>query len=213
MNGSIKAALSTADTYTKIAQQLSDVPGFLQPVEGFALLLLAMHGPLAGDIVEIGSFKGRSTCHLALGAKLAGRERVTAIDHFAGSPEHQLGQPFADQEIAEHGSTYPAFRRNLERHGLWEQVEPLRMSSAEAARAWARPIRLLFIDGDHSYEQTAEDFTAFQPFLPPGAIVCFHDVGAWDGVTRFCKDLQAAGGDWKFEFQVASLAAFSRAAA
>lgn len=211
MNGSIKATLSTVDTYNAVARQFADVPGYLHAVEGYALLLLAMHGPLAADIVEIGSFKGRSTCFLALGAKLAERERVTAIDHFTGSPEHQKGERFEDGDIAAHGSTFAAFRHNLERHDLWAQVVPMRMASDEAARAWTRPIRLLFIDGDHSYERTAADFAAFQRFLPPEAIVCFHDVGAWEGVTRFCKEL-SAGGDWTFEFQVASLVAFSRAA-
>jgi predicted O-methyltransferase YrrM len=211
-DGYLHCGPSGAGHFTKMIHNGVEY-GLLQAyAEGFALLLLAMHGPLAGDIVEIGSFKGRSTCFLALGAKLAERERVTAIDHFTGSPEHQKGQPFEDTDIAAHGSTYTVFRQNLERHGLWEQVDPMCVPSAEAARAWTRSIRLLFIDGDHSYERTAEDFAAFRPFLPPESVVCFHDVGAWAGVTKFCQELSAAKGDWKFEFQIASLAAFSRAA-
>jgi predicted O-methyltransferase YrrM len=208
----IRNHLKTVDSYDQVVSQFAGVDGFLNPKEGFALTLLAMQGPASGAIVEIGSFKGRSTCFLALGAKLAGREKVTAIDHFLGSPEHQKGQRFEDPVIAESGSTLPTFHANLAAASLAEQVEVKQMSSVEAAANWSRPIRLLFIDGDHGYDETKRDFDLFVPHLVPDGVICFHDVGPWPGVTRFFRELVEQG-SWKHRFTIHSLAALSRDAA
>jgi predicted O-methyltransferase YrrM len=208
----ISNQLQVIDSYDQVITHFAGVTGFLKPKEGFALTLLAMRGPGSGAIVEIGSFKGRSTCFLALGAKLAGRERVTAIDHFRGSAEHQKGQAFEDPAIVTDGSTLPTFRANLAAADLTGQVEVMDMSSSAAAAAWKGPIRLLFIDGDHGYDETRRDFDLFAPHVEPDGIVCMHDVGVWPGVTQFYQEL-IAGGAWKPCFTIASLAAVTRATA
>jgi hypothetical protein len=61
--------------------------------------------------------------------------------------------------------------------------------SAEAAGQWAGPIRLLFIDGDHSYEASGRDFELWSRFVVPHGLVCFHDIRAWPGVTQFYEEL------------------------
>ena len=208
----IRNHLQTIDSYDQVISRFEGVEGFLRAKEGFALTLLAMHGPASGAIVEIGSFKGRSTCFLALGASLAGREKVVAIDHFFGSPEHQKGQQFEDPAIVQSGSTLPTFLANLAAASLSGQVEVMQMSSVEAAAGWSRPIRLLFIDGDHSYDETKRDFEQFAPHVVPEGIICFHDVGPWPGVTRFFRELVDQG-SWKHRFTTHSLAAVSRDAA
>ena len=208
----IVSHLQTIESYDSVISRFAGVEGFLNPKEGFALTLLAMYGPASGAIVEIGSFKGRSTCFLALGAKLAGREKIVAIDHFRGSAEHQKGQAFEDAAIATCGSTLPSFHANLNAAVLGDHVEPMAMSSVDAAAQWDRPIRLLFIDGDHGYEETKRDFELFSPHVVAGGVICFHDVGPWPGVTRFFRELQAAG-QWKQRFIIHSLAAVSRDAA
>ena len=209
MLDAIKNHLQTIDSYDQVASRFDKIEGFLKAKEGFALTLLAMQGPGAGAIVEIGSFKGRSTCFLALGSQLANREKITAIDHFRGSPEHQPGQAFADRAIAACGSTLPTFRANLAAAGLDQQVEAMAMSSTEAAADWRRPIRLLFIDGDHGYEATKRDFDAFASHVMPEGVICFHDVGPWPGVTRFVAELVGQG-VWRHRFTIHSLAAVSR---
>lgn len=208
----IKSQLEVIDGYDRVITHFAGTAGFLKPKEGFALTLLAMYGPDNGAIVEIGSFKGRSTCFLALGAKLVGREKVTAIDHFLGSAEHQKGQSFEDEAIVADGSTLPTFRRNLAAADLSGQVDVMEMSSAAAAAAWRGPIRLLFIDGDHGYDETKRDFELFTPHVAPEEIVCLHDVGTWPGVTRFYQEIVASG-IWKPCFQIASFAALTRATA
>src|SRR5207253_648910 len=99
------------------------IEGFLHPQEGYALYHWAKNGPGQGAIVEIGSLMGRSTCWLASGTRNARREKVLAVDHFRGSPEHQKGASHPIAPIAETGSTLPTFMANLARQGLRDWVE------------------------------------------------------------------------------------------
>jgi hypothetical protein len=110
---------------------------------------------------------GLSTCWLACGSKKAGRETVWAVDHFMGSPEHQPGAEAASTDIAEIGTTFPRFQANVSAMGLSEGVTPIQSASEAAAANWKDPIRLLFIDGDHSYEAAKQDFDLWSPFVVP----------------------------------------------
>jgi hypothetical protein len=56
------------------------------------------------------------------------------------------------------------------------RVKPLKMTSKEAAHAWNRtPIRILFIDGWHSYEAVTEDILLWFPHVLPGGLIVFDD--------------------------------------
>jgi predicted O-methyltransferase YrrM len=142
----------------------ASIDGWLSDTQGCALFRAAAATSRNGRIVEIGSWKGRSTVWLAAGARLSGA-RVYAVDPHTGS--------FEDPDAA----TFAEFRANLARAGLADLVEPLVMTSAEAARVVDGPIELLFIDGDHSYEAVHLDAARWLPKLGEGGIVMFHDVG------------------------------------
>lgn len=200
------AAISTAGAAADIQMVLSfvdlidrfdGIQGFLDPREGFALMALAAKGEGFGQIVEIGSFMGLSTCWLATGAKAAGREKVHAVDHFKGSPEHQEGGTHPIDAVIKEGTTLPAFKRNLEKAGVADWVVPIVASSEEAAAKWQGPIRLLFIDGDHDYEPSKRDFEMWSKFVTVRGCVAFHDIGPWEGVTRFYNELLATNKNWK----------------
>lgn len=186
--------------------QINSVPGWLHDVEGYALAtMVALDRPNdpTGLVAEVGSFKGRSTCWLASGLKRRAAlitptpppMKVYAVDHFTGSPEHQPGGTHPDPDIAAHGSTLPAFKANITRLGLDDVVEPVPQASLVAAAAWKNSgrgqLRFLFIDGDHSYEASKADYQAWRPHVVTGGLIAFHDVGSWDGVTRFYKELVA----------------------
>lgn len=187
-------SIATVGEYLNISQQLSNVQGFLTDLEGFTLMKLAAEGPGQGAIVEIGSLFGRSTCWLAYGSLAAGREPVHAVDHFKGSPEHQTGAPFELDDIAEKGTTFFTFMENIKNFGVNAHVRPIASSSLKAAKAWdGGPIRLLFIDGDHSFEPTLADFNAWAPFVTPGGIIVFHDTQII-GVHQAMDDIMNQGG-------------------
>lgn len=153
--------------------------GWLRNDEATFLYMAARYGPRNGAIVEIGSWKGKSTIWLASGSKAAGRENVYAIDPHTGSSEHGEG-------IA----TFPEFTRNVEAAGLADYIVPIVMRSEEAAAGWSQPIRLLWIDGAHEYEMVRRDFELWEPHLVDGGIIALHDtIGYFAGpkkvATRF----------------------------
>ena len=199
-----------AADYASLAETFGPIEGFLHPLEGYALLLLAQHGPGVGAVVEIGSYMGRSTSYLALGVKRGSRPPVVAVDHFGGSPEHQAGASHESKVLVAEGTTYNQFLRNLETAAVAEHVRPIRAGSLEASRGWREPIRLLFIDGDHSYEASRADFAAWSPQVEGSGLIAFHDIGAWQGVTRFYEELLAEG-RWRERAKVRSLRVVGRA--
>lgn len=192
MNPRLLETLSTVADFLKWQHRFAGIEGFLTDLEGYTLLQLAAHGGGLGAIVEIGSFLGRSTAFLATGSKLVGRERVVAVDHFRGSPEHQAGQAYAHEVLARDGTTFHQFQANVRSLGLEDYVVPMVAESAEAAKQWQGPIRLLFIDGDHSYEASRQDFELWSPFVAPHGVICFHDIPGWPGVTKFYEELIAS---------------------
>lgn len=140
------------------------VTGFLGETETRALCMLAAVAIHPGVIVEIGSFKGRSTLALATIAERLGLEPVVSIDpHNSPSPTDPGGD------------SYAAFLDGLKASGLEAMVESHRATSRTVAANWNRPIRLLWIDGDHTYAGAREDLTLYAPFLGEGSIVALHD--------------------------------------
>lgn len=181
--------LKSVLTYLDLAQRIENVEGYLLDIQAYTLMLLANEGPGLGAIVEIGSFMGKSTCCLALGSMSAHREMVYAVDHFTGSPEHQKGALCENKILLESGSTYHKFQENIRQVGVAGHIHAIRASSEEAAKRWDLPIRLLFIDGDHSYEASKLDFELWSPHVAVGGVIVFHDIGSFDGVTRFYREL------------------------
>jgi predicted O-methyltransferase YrrM len=143
------------------------VPGFLLENEAKFLGVLAACTPAPGLIVEIGSFKGRSTVMLASVAAHYGRGPVVAIDPHNFNLSVTAATP--------HASSYGDFMESLRAAGVSEHVEFHHALSKEVSASWNRPIRLLWIDGDHSYAGTKGDFDGFIPHLSPNGIVAMHD--------------------------------------
>jgi predicted O-methyltransferase YrrM len=144
------------------------VKGLINKREVRLLFISAAIPTAQGEILEIGSFKGRSTTILAKGALWAAQNKIVACDYFP--PPTNPNDPAVRPR-------YEIFIETLERNGISENVEIHRKFSAELAKDWNRPIRLLWIDGDHSYPGVKADVDGFFPHLVPGAIVALHDIG------------------------------------
>ena len=161
------------------------VPGWLTTADARLLYAFAHHGPGAGAIVEIGSAWGRSTVALASGSKRAGRERVYAIDPHTGDDWWLAGAGRAPGSRDAAGaapaaasgfSSLEGFRATLRRFDLEDYVIPVVSTSNEAAEQLdTGPIRLLFVDGLHSYEGVRDDIRNWVPRVAPGGFVVFDD--------------------------------------
>ncbi|MDX2315499.1 MAG: class I SAM-dependent methyltransferase [Gammaproteobacteria bacterium] len=140
--------------------------GMTHPDECLLLMRLASQ-VRDGVIVEIGSYRGRSTIALAMGSCRGAATTVYAIEpheEFTG----MLGAHFGPDDKA-------AFERNIERSGLSRLVHLIGATSEATARTWHQKIGLLWIDGDHRYEAVKKDFDIWLPFLHEDGRIAFDD--------------------------------------
>jgi Methyltransferase domain len=149
--------------------ELRDVPtikGWLDP-DAAALLYRLARDVRHGCVVEVGSYRGRSTVALARGVAAGGNARIYAIEPhepFIGA----LGGEFGPEDRA-------AFYRNMVRTGAYAQVRLLNVSSEILAPGWTEPVALLWLDGDHSFEGVSRDFRAWERHLLPDSNVVLDD--------------------------------------
>jgi len=172
-------------------EKTRDVPGFLLENKARFVGLLAACTPAEGLIVEIGSFKGRSTVMLASVAAHYGLGPVVAIDPHNFNLSTTSTRPGP--------STLDDFLRSLHTAGLTGQVEFHHAFSKDVGKSWTRPIRLLWIDGDHSYTGAKTDFDRLSAYVNPHGIVALHDsLNPFPGPIRvFVEDMlrsQKCGG-------------------
>ena len=150
----------------QIKRLASEIDGWLSDAEGELLYTLAKNVPKEQAIVEIGSWKGRSTVWLAKGAEAGHKNKVFAIDPHRGSKSH----------VSEgEGDTYPKFLVNLSKARVKNRVVPLVMTSSQAAQYWQGSVGLIWIDGSHEYEDVKHDFLVWKQHLSFGTVVALHD--------------------------------------
>lgn len=137
------------------------VEGMLSEDEAAALFRLASEATAA--IVEIGSYRGRSTVALALGSRAGRQQPVYAID-----PHEDFIEPggfhFGRADAV-------AFTQNLIEAGVTDIVRVVQLPAS--AVVFDEAIALLWIDGDH--DAALRDFRQFAWKIPLGGRVAFHD--------------------------------------
>ncbi len=146
---------------SELRRVLADVPGWLGDEEAFALYELARTCTGRGAIVELGSWRGRSTICLALGSKDGPGVPVVAVDRHTDK-------------------TFVDFEENIRRAGIADLVRPIRATSDEAFAGFDEPIELIFIDASHKYEDVRRDFDQWVPLVVEGGTVAMHDT-TWEG--------------------------------
>lgn len=140
----------------QIEEAVKDVPGWSPLDQLYTLYCLVSLSPdLSGDIVEVGSWCGRSTTAMGLAARIVGNTLLHCIDPFpekgdwkqnadgsysfeteidgrkiAGYREQTVWKEPFEKDIApvyeKHGDVLCVFRETMERNGLLDLVRPFR---------------------------------------------------------------------------------------
>lgn len=152
------------------------VPGWLHPDQA-ALLCYGAHRCPDGLIVEIGSFKGRSTVFIAKGMKPT--NRLHAVDPHLGGTIGSRADVAAAKRLGTDNEFKPdswsVFNDTLDTWEIKDSVHIIRGYSHDARADWSEPIAMLWVDGDHRYDAVRQDIDDWVPLTCPGALMAFHD--------------------------------------
>jgi len=163
-------------------------------------------GLRAGDqIVEIGSFRGRSTVILASAAP-AGVD-LFAIDPHAGNDRGpQEIEGFEEAAAVDHD----VFHENLRSAGVDERVHHLRCFSQAALGDVEGDVDLLYIDGAHRYAPALADIRVWGARLAPGGTLLIHDSFSSVGVTLAILRALAFGRRFRYVGRSQSMTEYQR---
>lgn len=149
--------------------EFDTIEGFLSPREAATLYCYATKVKPNGTIVEIGSWKGKSTFCLARGLRGG---KVSAIDPFNASGDPGAVDIYKRQKGEK--DLLAQFKERMSQLGVSDKIDILQGYSADF-RDKFKSIDLLFIDGDHSIEGCKCDFDLFAHLIAPGGYILFHD--------------------------------------
>ena len=156
-----------------------------------------VHGDAQIHLVEIGSFKGRSSSFMAVEIANSGKNiRFDCVDIWKVYREHQPGETGEIKEVIE--DTFEAFLNNMKPvTGFFQTV---RMPSVDAAATYAdNSLDWVFIDAEHDYESVKKDIIAWYPKVKIGGMIGGHDFhyqSVIDAVSELLPDATGMFGCW-----------------
>ncbi|MCX5815078.1 MAG: glycosyltransferase [Proteobacteria bacterium] len=158
------------------------VLGAIEPIGGWFTTaeVLSLHRlikllPNSAKILEIGSYRGRSTNAIGYAMRDTGME-LYCLDVWRDFMEQGIRQLDATADLLPHSdfAIFEDFLRNVEQFG--DKIRILRGSTAQFAGILPELFfDLIFVDGAHDYENVRRDITAALKCIKPGGIICGHD--------------------------------------
>jgi len=193
-----KAAPIMTSRNFPFSREFKEVRGATPDEIGMTLADFATGVPADQEIVELGVFQGRTALILAWGAKQGHGAHVTGIDAW-DLEGNTYGPPFNEAE-SERWAQY-----RIQELGYADRITLVKNFASDAAAIWGdpekwltgrvKPIGLLFVDDDHSYEGARRAVEDWAPHLAPGAVIAIDDYGHpdWPGVEMAVTDLVNEG--------------------
>lgn len=165
------------------------IEGLTKESELELLHALAASMPAGAVVVEVGSFRGRSTLAIAAGLDQVDRPTLVAVDTFAGDPGWD--------EIAPVGEARRLFDLNTAGIGFLQVIQDESMRAA--ARIADSSVDWVFIDALHDYGSVRDDIRAWAPKVKPGGLISGHDygrAGVTDAVLAVFSDVRVEHSIW-----------------
>ncbi len=155
-----------------MARMFESIEGWFDFDDIYELALRRSSHNKPAHFVEIGAYKGRSSCYLAERIAETGKAiQFDVVDTFAGDPD------VGERDL------WPEFSANLARAGVLARVEAHRCTSLAAAPQFADgSLDFVFLDARHTFEDVKQDLAAWWPKLRPGGLFAGHDYQHWPGV-------------------------------
>jgi len=172
--------------------ELAELDGLISRDVGELLYSFAALVPADQAIVELGSYRGKSTCYLATGAHIGHSAPVYAVD--AWSEEVSAWRASVLSTLP--SPVFEDFTAQLDKAGVSDDVHVIRSLTTLAAELYdGPPVGLLYIDGDHNRAAVLADFRAWRRHLAPDAVIIFDDFGVTKnpGVSLAVGALEASG--------------------
>jgi predicted O-methyltransferase YrrM len=193
----------TGRSFDEVSDLIADADGWLSLDQAARLHRAAAATRPSQQIVEIGSFRGRST--IVLAAAAPDGVAIVAIDPHAGNDR-------GPQEIhgfaAEAGDDHAAFNANLVAAGVADRVRHVREFSNLASSEVSGPIAVLFIDGAHRFAPARDDIRRWGERVEPGGVMLIHDSFSSVGVTMAILRELMLGRRFRFVGRTRSLAEY-----
>ena len=181
------------------------IDGWMTDGQGRRLYTAAAACPASGRIVEIGSFRGRST--IVLASAVGDGVEVVAVDPHAGNDR---GPQEIDGFGVEAATDRQVFEANLAAAGVADRVRHVARFSDAAHGDVGDPIDVLYIDGAHRYRPARADVRDWGARVAPGGVLLIHDSFSSVGVTLAIARELLFGAQFRYVGRSRSLAEYRR---
>ncbi len=193
------------DSVENVIAEVAEMKGWMRDDQAVMLWGAASQVPPGGQIVEIGSYHGKSAIVLARGSEPS--VRVVAIDPHAGNDRG----PGEWEGLAEDGQAdNDHFEANLVSAGVRSRVEHVREFSDDAHPHVTGPIDALYIDGAHGYAPAVSDISGWGKRVNPGGIMMIHDVYNSVFVSLAVIRLLYLSNEWTYLGHAQSMAQYQK---
>ncbi|MGH6665244.1 MAG: class I SAM-dependent methyltransferase [Pseudolabrys sp.] len=155
------------------------------------LALAASQVPAAREIIEIGTFDGRTALNLAINAP-----RGVSVMTLDLPPDQASALEIEASERRYVDKPAPGARlRGCADFWRSHAGRVTQMQGDSATFDWSPHFGragLVFVDGSHAYDYVRKDSETAMKLVMPGDVVLWHDYGVWPGVNQALEELEAA---------------------
>lgn len=141
--------------------------------------------PENGNIIEIGSWKGRSASIILQSHPTI---NLFCVDTWKGSKEHNLEK---DTDL------FFYFFHNMRSMNLFSRIVPLRIMSSDILKYFEpKSIDMIFIDGSHEPDDVRTDLKNASILIKDSGIIIGDDY-SWEGTAKVVEDFMNTQNNYK----------------